>query len=160
MLRRSGEPNRSALVDRRAEQVLEYVRADARLLEIAERHRQSERLEALCRRFAAVESTAAKSCNKIRTHLEYRERHAIAALAELPARKVFNSADAQLAYNRMMPHGVIGLDRKGQPVLYKHLGRLNLNKLSKARLDATRRDSTRLDLTRLDSPRLASTCLD
>jgi hypothetical protein len=137
MRRRSGEPDRSALVDRRAEQVLEYVRADARLLEIAERHRQSERLEALCRRFAAVESTAAKSCNKLRTHLEYRERHAIAALAELPARKVFNSADAQLAYNRMMPHGLLGADCEGRPVLYKHLGRLSVAALTRQGADLT-----------------------
>ena len=51
------------------------------------------------------------------------------------ARDAFNNESARTAYNRMMPHGYLGRDRKGQPVLYKLLGRLQLTQLTKAGAD-------------------------
>ena len=92
-------------------------------------------LDALCRRFATSEKTAPKAFKKLLTHLEYRDRHRIHGLALLPAKRVFNNHEAQMAYNRMMPHGILGRDYKGQPVLYKHIGRLNLGHLTKLGAD-------------------------
>ena len=37
----------------------------------------------------------------------------------------------------MMPHGILGRDYKGQPVLYKHIGRLNIGQLIKMGADLT-----------------------
>ena len=68
---------------------------------------------------------------KLSTHLNYRDKHNVAALAELPARKLFNSAAAQLAYSRQLPHGLLGRDHLGQPVLYKHCGKLNVTQLAR-----------------------------
>ena len=105
--------DKTALWDERALQILELLRANRALLDAAERHRAVESLLALCRRFGTSERTAPRAFRKLLTHLEYRDRHGIAELARLPAKKVFSSHEAQVAYNRMMPHGLLGRDLKG-----------------------------------------------
>lgn len=132
-----GRVDREAHNDQKAQRLLELLRANPKLMATAEKHRQSEELHSLCRRFATSEKTPAKAFKKMLTHLEYRDRHGIIAVSSLPAKLVFGNHEAQVAYNRMLPHGLLGRDRMGQPVLYKHLGRLNLSALTKKGADLT-----------------------
>ena len=66
----------------------------------------------------------------------YRQRHKIDELAQLSARKVFNdNLHAQSTYNKMLPHGLLGRDYGGRPILYKHCGHANFSQLDKAGAD-------------------------
>ena len=131
----AADAQKQAAIDEKASQILTQLTSNPRLLAAAERHRYAEPLPHLCRRFATSERTAAKAFKKLLTHLEYRDRHNVHQLSLQSARDVFNNESARTAYNRMMPHGYLGRDRKGQPVLYKLLGRLQLTQLTKAGAD-------------------------
>ena len=115
--------------------LLRCLREEPKLLDIAERNRFAESLESLCHRFAKAQPSANKALKALRQHLEYREEHDVNALARLSAQQVFKSREAQAVYNRQMPHGLLGCDGKGRPVLYKHLGRMNLSDLARKGAD-------------------------
>ena len=132
------DPNaRNPVHDERGGQLFRWLTAKGseQLLAVAQRTAAQEGLQALCRRFATAENSAAKSWKRLVTHLEYRDRHKIDELAQLPARQVFNTGEAQVAYNRMMPHGLLGRDYAGRPVLYKHCGRVNFGELTRRGAD-------------------------
>jgi hypothetical protein len=82
--------------DAKAEQILQMLNANAKLLESAHRHRYDESLYAFCRRFATSESTAKKAFKKMVTHLDYRDKHVVHELAIMPAKKVWNNNAAQV----------------------------------------------------------------
>lgn len=85
----------------------------------------------LCTRFATSDTTASKAFKKLLTHLEYRAKNKTNGLALLPASQVFGNAAAQQCYNRMMPHGLLGKDFNGCPLLYKHCGKLSVSELAR-----------------------------
>ena len=94
--------------------ILARLRADEVMLRHAERHRMSEPLEEMCARFALTHTSADKAFGLLKAHLAYREKHDVLSLSRLTARKVFPSSEAQIAYNRCMPHGILGRDRGGR----------------------------------------------
>ena len=125
-----------ASLDERAAQVLQWLLADEKLLPIAQISRYDEPLSSLARRFATSENVASRAYKKLAIHLEYRQRHKIDELAQLSARKVFNdNLHAQSTYNKMLPHGLLGRDYGGRPILYKHCGHANFSQLDKAGAD-------------------------
>jgi hypothetical protein len=122
-------------LEERTASIMQWLKANPRLVQVAEETRCGEPLEDMCHRFATCDSTATKAFKKMLTHLEYRAKHKVNSLALLPARQVFKHAEAQMAYNQMMPHGLLGHDKDGSPVLYKHCGNVSVSELARRGAD-------------------------
>ena len=112
--------------------LLRMLHEDEKLLAAAEKNRCGESLEALASRFATTAATADKAFAQMRMDLEYREKHDLLALAERPARQLFPSPIAQNTYMTQLPHGLLGRDYSGRPVLYKNVGRCHFASLQKS----------------------------
>ncbi|CAE8723299.1 unnamed protein product, partial [Polarella glacialis] len=107
----------------RADQLAEEVRANAELLAAVNQVRQGETFEAFLMRFIrARPDSESKALAMLEEDVKWREEEGIVQLSQTPAADVFGG-DAQLAaYCKMQPHGIIGRDQLGRPVVYKGYG--------------------------------------
>mmetsp|Transcript_15640 Transcript_15640/g.40283 ORF Transcript_15640/g.40283 Transcript_15640/m.40283 type:complete len:761 (-) Transcript_15640:121-2403(-) len=99
-----------------------------------ERHRKGENFEAFCLRFVrARPRSVAAALAMIEADMEWRDSEAILALATMQGKDVLaqgvaacgrNPSEVNMdslleAYQKHMPHGLLGFDRAGRPVIYK-----------------------------------------
>ena len=127
---------RVAGIESRTQILLDKLKANERLQALAEKSRFNEPLSSVCYRFATTNTNAGKCWKLLVNHLEYREKHNTNALAVMPALQVFNSnPEAQAAYSANVPHGYLGKDRDGNPVLYKHVGHIDWRDMARRGCD-------------------------
>ena len=69
---RASKPKTS--LEERATHILQWLKSNPRLLQIAEQTRGGEPMMELCTRFATSDTTASKAFKKLLTHLEYRAK--------------------------------------------------------------------------------------
>jgi len=118
-------------------QVQEAVEADAKLFEAVERHRMGEPLKELLQRFArARPSSVEQAITLLRDDMAFRDMENIPALRKMSSVEVLGGkAINKASHDSQMPHGYLGNDRQGRPVIYKHYGRIQLWKLVKQGID-------------------------
>lgn len=121
--------------------VRQEIEADPDLLTAAHAHRGGESLNALCARFAHASSSVSAAVTLLANDLRYRDTERILELSAMTPGAVLSGrragvvpsaqdraheAELRAIHDAMLPNGLLGHDRLGRPILYKHYGQVRI----------------------------------
>jgi len=112
------------------------VAADDSLLAAVHRHRGGESLDDVLLRFTrARPKSTAKALAMLSADIEDREQNSTLELAASPGASVLGGKAMAAQYCKHCPHGYLGHDRQGRPVLYKNFSSCRLWELQAEGVD-------------------------
>lgn len=120
----------------------ESIEADAELLAAVERHRGGESMLAVCVRFArARPGSHAKAFAFLSEDMKWRDAQGMLSLTQMSLQEVLVSGECSRAvvdapalvgaFCAEFPHGHLGFDWQGRPVIYKDYGKVKFWELAK-----------------------------